>query len=118
MDPIRLKKSDVKPLVELSFPDYRGRTFRAVPTREVTFYNTNWDGGSRSQYAAVRMNDGKAAVYDAPAPWNNPVEGTTFALPPDVVIVEHIIFCGKDLGLRFYVHPERLKHLLPREEAQ
>jgi len=108
----KVRKAQVKPLVEASFPKYRGRTFKVEFTETVTFWDTNWSGGSRNSYRAVRMTDG--AVSSLPrnfAPWSNPVEGKEVEIPEDVVVVCHTIFCGKDLGLRFYAHPSRSRLL-------
>jgi len=48
-----------------------------------------------------------------PAPWNNPVEGKEFEIPVGVVVVEHSMFCGKDMGLTFYIRAENASKLLP-----
>lgn len=52
------------------------------------------------------------ATFSAPAPWINPVEGKTVELSPEVLIVEHSIFCGKDSGITVYVHPSVMPKLL------
>jgi hypothetical protein len=96
---------------------YSGRKFQANITTEVTFTGTNWSGGSRSRYTAVRLADGECGKAfggsDMPAPWSNPVEGKTVEIPAGVVIVEHCLFQGKDLGLTFYVRPENASAMLP-----
>lgn len=35
-------------------------------------------------------------------------------LPLNNIIVEHCIFCGKDLGIIIYVNPNNLTKLLPK----
>jgi hypothetical protein len=107
MDDIKVTKRAVKPIVDATFPDYRGRKFRVSFTKTVTFYDTNWGGGTRNTYRAVRMDGGQANELPSFWPWANPVEGQTVELPADVVVVEHTIYCGQDLGLRFYAHPSR-----------
>ena len=108
----KVRKDAVRPIVEATFPRYRGRTFKVGFTDTVSFHDTNWGGGSRNTYRAVRMD--KGTVNDLPsfAPWSNPVEGQTVDLPENVVVVEHSIFCGKDMGLRFYAHPNRSRMLV------
>jgi len=105
MNQIKVRKAQVKPLIKKTFPEYKGRTFKAEFTSKVTFYDTNWGGGTRNQYKAVRMGDGAVSALPVRSPWNNPVEGATIQLEPGIVIVKHTIFCGHDLGLTFYAHP-------------
>lgn len=105
---IRVRKAQIRPLVEATFPEYRGRTFTIEFTDTVGFYDTNWSGGTRSTYRVVQMVGG--AVRALPQhfpPWDNPIEGQRVPLPEDVVVVEHAIFCGKDMGLHLYAHPSR-----------
>jgi len=109
---IKVKKSQVKPILQATFPDYKGRTIKVEFANEVTFWDTNWGGGSRNSYAAVK-SDGRTANLNVPAPWNNPVEGTTVEVPRDALIVKHSIFCGKDLGITIYANPIHLPKWLP-----
>lgn len=100
-----VKKAQIKPVLDVTFPEYKGRTFKVQFTDKVTFSDTNWGGGTRSFYKFVQMDTGKVAPLSVPAPWDNQYEGKTMDLPENIVVVEHIIFCGQDLGIRFYVHP-------------
>jgi hypothetical protein len=100
---MKLKKAQAWPIVKATFPNYKGRTFHIEFTNKVTFFDTNWGGGSRNSYAAVR-SDGKTAKLGVPAPWINPVEGKSIELPEDVLVVEHSIFCGKDCGITIYAN--------------
>ena len=114
-EPIPVKRADVEPLVRATFPEYRGRKIRVQPRERVTFSSLNWEGGSRSQYRACTLTGqwtGSAAKYNAQAPWANQAEGKSVDIPPGACIVEHVMFCGKDLGLRIYVRPEDMPRLL------
>ena len=111
VEQIKVRKAQVKPIVEVTFPDYKGRKFRVQFTDTVTFHDTNWGGGSRNYYQAVKMDEGKAGAMPNFSPWDNPLEGKKVELPENVVVVEHSIFCGKDMGLRFYAHPSRSRLL-------
>ena len=113
---IKLNTAQAKPFAKKAFPNYRGRKFKIVFTDHVTFYDTNWSGGTRNQYVALR-SDGKTALLTVGAPWVNPVEGKTIDLPEDIVIVEHTIFCGQDAGIRIYANPCHLPKWLdaPKE---
>lgn len=101
---MKLTTKQAKPITKLVFPDYRGRTYRLEFAETVTFWDTNWGGGTRNSYAAVRA-DGQSACLSVPAPWVNPVEGQTIKLPPHVLMVKHTIFCGKDMGITISAHP-------------
>ena len=109
---MKVKKSDIWPIVSEVFPNYTGRKFRVEARESITFYDTNWGGGTRNQYAAVSLSTGKSGVYTAPAPWVNIVEGSRAEILPDVVIVCHSIFCGTDTGITVYAHPSRFPALI------
>lgn len=101
---LKLTSKQYKQIVKATYPEYTGRTVKMVFTEKVSIYNTNWEGGSRTQYAAVN-SDGKVAHIDAPAPWLNMVEGATVSMPENALIVTHSIFCGQDAGITIYAHP-------------
>ena len=111
---MKINKSQVRPILEATFPEYRGRTFKVEFVPTITFYNTNWGGGSRNKYAAIG-SDGRTARLSVPAPWVNPVEGKTIEIPTNVLVVKHTIFCGKDLGITIYAHPAHMPKWLPEE---
>jgi hypothetical protein len=74
-----------------------------------------WSGGSRDSYQAIELATGKAmdAINHNAAPWNPERKEKTIALRPGYAVVEHSIFCGRDSGLTFYVHPDDAAKLLP-----
>ena len=109
---IKVKKSQVKPILAATFPGYKGRTITVEFKPTVTFWNTNWSGGSKNSYVAV-SSDGRSAKLNVPAPWVNIAEGQTVELPQYALIVEHSHFCGKDVGITIYAHPAHLPKWLP-----
>ena len=112
---IKVLKKDVWWIVSRAFPDYPGRKFRVHPSNTITFYDTNWGGGTRNAYAAVPLSreDGRSVIHHAAPPWDNPVEGRTVEIPRGVAVIEHSIFMGKDLGITVWVRPGDLAPLLP-----
>lgn len=92
----------VKPLARIAFPEYTGRMIQVVNATTITLSDTNWGGGTRSQYRAVRLADGKIAAFTAPAPWLNGAEGETVTIPEGHVVVKHAMFCGRDAGICIY----------------
>ena len=53
---MKLNSKDARPFVDASFPDYTGRKFRAEITEKVSFYDTNWSGGTCNKYAVITRN--------------------------------------------------------------
>lgn len=104
---MKVKKAQVKDILAATFPGYKGRTFKVEFAPTVTFHDTNWGGGSRNKYIAVK-SDGRTAMLHVPAPWVNTIEGKTIDLPKDVLMVKHTVFCGKDLGITIYASPVHL----------
>lgn len=111
MDTLKITRKQAKPIVDVTFPEYTGRKITVRFQTSVTFYDTNWDGGTKSDYAAVNV-DGRTGRFEAPAPWINPLEGKTVNLPVDVLIVKHSYFCGQDAGITIYAHPANAPRLL------
>lgn len=110
-----LSKSDkaVKALLKATFPDYTGRTIK-LAVQESYFMEDYWDGGSRTYVRAFDMASGKVA--DPNHAVNNPmnrVAHATFAIPDGIAMVEHVIFCGKDCGIRVVVNPATAPNALP-----
>lgn len=96
---------------------YSGRKFKAVVAESVTIPMTAglWDGGSRDVYRVVRVSDGAEmpASDQHSAPWDAQRRELKVDLQPGFAVVEHSIFCGKDAGLTFYVHPQDAAPMLP-----
>ena len=101
---VKITTARAKPIVSKTFPEYKGRKFIVEFTDTVSFYDTNWSGGTRNFYEAVR-SDGHHERLPSFSPWNNPAEGRKIALTPDILIVERAYFCGKDCGITIYAHP-------------
>ncbi len=100
-------KWTLKDVGKAAFPDYRGRKFRLVTDYFPKEINSYWDGGSRDYYCFLNLQNGKIVgvhsnhpAFEAKFPNKVPVE-----LPPEIVLVEHSIFCGKDVGISVYAKP-------------
>lgn len=74
-----------------------------------------WSGGSRDLYNVVRFADGAQVRMpgQAGSPWDGSRRDQTVTLTPDLCVVRHSDFCGKDMGLTFYIHPSNAAPLLP-----
>lgn len=94
----------VKRVVTAAFPQWRGRKVRVEYGVRSMSVRSYWDGGSKSTFAGVNL----ATLETMPAPSSHPVfdraEGVDDVRIPDgYAIVEHVIFRGKDLGMRIHV---------------
>lgn len=117
---IKVSRSDptVRSIISAAFPDYRGRKVLIVPCTRPLDVRSYWSGGTRSYFVFVnlatisRENPSTLEVpqqsaFDRRVPGAEAVE-----LRPGFVCVEHVIFCGHDLGLRIHAHPDNLVKLL------
>lgn len=97
---------------------YAGKMFQACVTSEgyVPVDAGLWDGGSRTTYALVEIATGRAVPFpgQTSAPGDARRQELRFEIPAGYCVREHVIFCGKDLGLRFSVRPEDAAPLLPK----
>lgn len=92
----------------IAFPEYRGRKFRLEYRDSVTLHGRYWSGGSKSDWMAVNLETRQAFApeiggFENPPQFGGLRSDPKIDIPPGVAIVEHVIFCGKDLGLRVYV---------------
>jgi hypothetical protein len=104
MNAITLTTKQARPIVKLTFPEYHGRKFKLQFVDHITFYDTNWAGGTKNEYKFVRV-DGKVVALHAPAPWINPIEGKTVELPANVLVVVRQHFCGMEVGITIFANP-------------
>ncbi len=97
--------------------NYSGKKFQARVCESMTIPADAglWSGGSRDTFHAIRLSDGAqvAMVEHNMAPWDMGRREVPVSLRPGFAIVNHSMFCGKDMGLRFYVHPIDAAALLP-----
>lgn len=90
---------------------YHGRSYKVTVSERVTC-NSHWDGGSRDYYKVLAANGEQVTI---------PQNGTMFdhiatpvvELTPGIIVAEHSIFCGKDMGITLYIHASVLPKFLP-----
>lgn len=111
---IHLESKDVPAYLRGS---YTGKKFKAVITESFTIPASAgiWNGGSRDTYSFVELGSGRTvqSPYQQTAPWDQHSSEFSAQLPPEIALIEHTIFCGKDLGLTFYLHPDAVVKMLP-----
>jgi hypothetical protein len=116
---MKVKRKDVWHLVSDCFPAYKGRKFRVEVTKKVTFYDLNWSGGSRNEYASADIETGKKLGsmkrFEMMHPMDNVAEGKSVDLPEGAIIVRHSIFCGHDTGITIFINPSDTQKALSQE---
>ncbi len=116
MNRIKVKKAEIAALLKGSFPEYKGRKFYIVAAENIRLDNLNWDGGSRQSYRAVTLEGkaiGNGAAFNMPHPSDNKAEGSTVSIPPGAVVAKEAIYCGRECGITFYIHPADMPRLIP-----
>lgn len=117
MTTITVRPADIRAIIDATYPDYRGPHAKVEvrATAEYHDYQLNWSGGSITYLKALRVaapdeplkvltNIGAFQVIDLRTVWGSG-QGYKGAIPDDVMLVEHVISCGKDLGVRCIVSP-------------
>ena len=95
---------------------YTGRKYQAQVTDSVTLHDTSCGGGTKSSYTCIELTTGQAKPMPGnPAPYQfgGNMEGKTVPIPAGFAVVEHHIFCGKDMGLTYYLNSADAQSLLP-----
>lgn len=98
---------------------YSGNKFKVSICEKVTIpsHSGLWDGGSRDQYFLVKPSTGAAMIGSSDSsPWDPSRKDKEVILNSDVVVIEHSIFCGKDMGLTIYAHPQVIAPYLPKSD--
>ena len=114
MTTLHIDRQDIPVSLSRAIGSYNGRKFRITDHEEVSLHNMQWDGGSRSTYTVVNLDTGETKPVTDPRPWpENMSSAKAVTIEHNWCVVEHAIFCGKDSGLTFHVHPDNMAKLLP-----
>lgn len=106
--------STMKAIVKACFPEYTGRKFAIEAQVRPLNVKSYWDGGSRSYYCFYNLTTGAKGEMPAQSMFDKQITGAdSVTLPENVICVQHVIFCGKDLGIRIHVNPANMGKFLP-----
>lgn len=115
MTTIELPKNDprVSHIVRACFPGWKGRRKVKIQKSSRFYHAEYWDGGSKD--TSVTYSNGVVGrVSDLPG-YEHQRQGNPYNLPmgevemlPGTFIVTHVMFMGKDMGIRIYVSPDDL----------
>ena len=113
MTPQKTTDPSVVALCKKAFPAYNGRKFRwstSIPTS----LDSYWEGGSRDSYAFVNLKTKEVAAVQSNHPFFEKDKPRFLsALPLGFGIVQHSIFCGKDMGMTLYINAQDIWPALP-----
>lgn len=105
MEGIKLTKAQVRRILSITFPEYKGRKF-SLRFGSKYYPQNYWDGGSKTFFKCLTSTPEGVKT----ASWGfNPMRRDAhdeFDIPVDGMIVEHIYFCGHDLGINIIVNPQ------------
>lgn len=97
-----------------AYPSYTGKKFQIEVSTFPIDVRSYWEGGSRDYYTFLRLDTLAVMPIPQQSAFDKQVVGADNALlVPGMVCVKHSIFCGKDMGITIYVHPENAPRLLP-----
>ncbi len=119
MNTIYLNGNDetAKAIAKVAFPAYNGKKFKVSVVKNGHTFNltSGWCEGSRDFYAVVDLANMKGVDVSNQAFVGNDFNrrGTDFQLPEGFAVVEHSIFCGKDVGITIYVTEANAAKLIP-----
>jgi len=104
---------EVKALAHQAFPNYTGRKFKLDNSGYKVNLTSHWDGGSRDQFVVLQLGSNATKAIPQNGTMFDRVNVNDVDVPVGFVIVEHSIFCGKDMGITFHVNPETAIAFLP-----
>ncbi len=104
---LKLNKKDAEFIIRRTFPSYKGRTVKLNLVTDGSKHSmvSEWSGGSRSSF--VLLDSGANQMVNSSQYANiHPIQ--QYSADPhwiankNQILVEHVIFCGKDLGIRIH----------------
>lgn len=106
-------------VIAAAFPSYKGKKIVVEEYKRPIDVRSSWDGGSRTEYAFVRLADFAVLPVPSQSAFDRKIAGAdAVTLQPGTVCVSHSIFRGKDMGVTVQIHPENaVKLLTPTTDA-
>ena len=114
--PITVSRSDesIRAILHATYPDYRGRKVRVCVTTDPVDVRSYWQDGSRDYFVMLDLRHMVVLIVPQNGtPFDGgPIRPEGVDIPPGYAIVEHSIWCGKDMGIRIHVHPQTMPRFL------
>lgn len=96
---------ELVPIYKTAFPDYNGRKFSVIVTEKSPRVLSYWEEGTRDYWCLIRLIDMKKIHIPQNGSMCEPEILLPNGLEPGFAVVNHSIFCGKDMGLTLYINP-------------
>ena len=91
--------------IQACFPGWKGRKIRTSNCPPSTLHSY-WDGGSRDYFAFFNTRTGEVLSVHSNHPWYEANQPCGLReLPPHILLIEHSILQGKDIGMTVYAVP-------------
>jgi hypothetical protein len=95
---------NMRVVLKATFPNYKGKKFEVVVDNFPTKIDSYWDEGTRTYFSFFDIASKKIYDIGSNHPLFEPNKPRVYSNPlPGVILVSHIIFQGKDIGVTFYV---------------
>lgn len=101
-------------IIAAAFPSYKGRTLQVCEWAYPMDVRSSWEGGSRSSYVFLKLDTFERLSVPSQSAFDRKIAGADGVPPVEgTVCVEHVIFRGKDLGIRIHAPAVNMVKLLP-----
>jgi hypothetical protein len=109
------KEPMVRDIARATYPTYAGNKFKLAISDGTVNCASCWGGGSRDYFVFLNLATmERTGTMPAQSAFDRKVDGLdAVPMQPGFAIVEHSIFCGKDMGLTIHIHPDNATPLLP-----
>ena len=108
-----LESYTLRDIAKKSYPSYKGRKIKVQPFRGPMSLDSYWNGGSRDYYVFFDLKTGKTVEIHSNHPAFEPNQPRKLnSLPEDIVVVNRLIFMGKEAGITIYADPINIPKLL------
>ena len=111
---IYLEPSQVPPAIRSAFDAKKWR-INVCERMTIPIDAGLMSGGSWNTFDAIMLETGQIVPFpgQSASPWDNGRRDIDVPLRPGFAVAERVHFCGKDMGVRLYVHPADAAPMLP-----
>ncbi|HQX31768.1 MAG TPA: hypothetical protein PLE71_17310 [Flavobacteriales bacterium] len=112
MNTLHIEKPDPAILKIAQTIGYTGRKYRVTIAESFNPNDNHWSGGTRTYQYAIDRTTGQLVTLPQRGTMFDPQAPNTVKIPNGMVIVEHRIFSGTDLGLTFLIRKDEAQTLI------
>ena len=102
----------LKRIMKAAFPEWKGHDVELVVHNNTIDLASDWSGGTRESFAFVRLSDFKSAAVPSQSVFGPQIGGLAdYQMVPGVLVVAYLIYRGKRMRPRIYVHPDDVNQM-------